>query len=524
MLKENFGKLVISEEEREFLIELEEKLPGEKHINNWDYRIKNNKIVKLDLSNKSLGIIPESIDNLSSLRRLNLNFNNLEFLPESICNIQSLMELYLLENKLISIPEQFGLLRNLKTLDLGFNQLRELPESIGRLRRLRHLLLTCNYLEKIPQSIGTFKQIQILDLSGNNITFFPLSKSDKAVEALDLSDTPLFNQNFNYQDILLITRLKRNRIMIHNSYETQVIFLDNWIETIEKKMEKKQEREGIWKEKLSVILGSYNLYDYDEEIIDAVKYRFCINRHYIRHGNDIEIGKSKFGGNPDVPENFEWPYWEGRPLSFLMQLNLEDFNIFTQNPFPVRRGFLYFFYDFEQGAGNNDFPNNREEWRVIYQEEKKSDLVRKPNPSIDRKYTYPTCLISLYPDIHLPAYPWHIFPDYSLKKIKEIEIDYSEFYRGTFDCDIQRFISENNLNHFGRHSIGSILSTHSLFGYPDQIQELGIMRGWRQLLQLGTDNIMRWKWGGGGYIHYMIKEEDFRKNNYNNIWLRIDCF
>ena len=48
---------------------------------------------------------------------------------------------------------------------------------------------------------------------------------------------------------------------------------------------------------------------------------------------NFPIGKSKFGGCPDLPDGFEWPYYEGinyedkienRPLAFLAQINLNE--------------------------------------------------------------------------------------------------------------------------------------------------------------------------------------------------------
>lgn len=31
----------------------------------------------------------------------------------------------------------------------------------------------------------------------------------------------------------------------------------------------------------------------------------------------LKLGQSRFGGLPDLPSDFDWPLWQGKPLSFL---------------------------------------------------------------------------------------------------------------------------------------------------------------------------------------------------------------
>ncbi len=62
----------------------------------------------------------------------------------------------------------------------------------------------------------------------------------------------------------------------------------------------------------------------------------------------IPLGASKFGGAPDVPPDFEWPVWNGKPLGFLAQINLEEVEPFdVENQLP-KSGLLSFFYDFQE--------------------------------------------------------------------------------------------------------------------------------------------------------------------------------
>ena len=62
--------------------------------------------------------------------------------------------------------------------------------------------------------------------------------------------------------------------------------------------------------------------------------------------NNSEItGKSKIGGRPYLPEDFIWPYYQGFPLSFLAQINLEEVNSFDKDKLLPNAGMLYFFYE-----------------------------------------------------------------------------------------------------------------------------------------------------------------------------------
>mgnify|MGYP002228684766 CR=1 FL=1 len=63
---------------------------------------------------------------------------------------------------------------------------------------------------------------------------------------------------------------------------------------------------------------------------------------------------TRFGGKPDVPSNFVWPYFEGkgldgtvanRPLTFLAQFNCEDLSKYDTEHLLPEHGILSFFYE-----------------------------------------------------------------------------------------------------------------------------------------------------------------------------------
>ncbi len=73
-----------------------------------------------------------------------------------------------------------------------------------------------------------------------------------------------------------------------------------------------------------------------------------------RAAEKLPLGASKFGGNPSVPRDFEWPIYrrEGndgeatsRPTTFLMQLNLEEIAPYDVEKRLPPRGLLAFFIE-----------------------------------------------------------------------------------------------------------------------------------------------------------------------------------
>jgi len=132
-------------------------------------------ITSIRLSMKNLnGTFPESIGNLTELKRLNL-FDNMEItgtIPDSIGQLTKLETLNLGLNKLSgSIPTSIGNLTKLKTLTLSKNNFSgAIPESIGNLTELTSMDLSSNNFEGvIPESFGKLTMLTSLLLNQNNL-------------------------------------------------------------------------------------------------------------------------------------------------------------------------------------------------------------------------------------------------------------------------------------------------------------------------------------------------------------------
>jgi len=387
--------------------------------------------------------------------RLWLGYSNISYLPESIGNLHFLKELDLTHCNLSALPEAIGNLKNLIELELFDNRLRSLPESISNLNSLKHL-----YTGRNPSLIPS-------------LIMNPYNFPSNVVPSDDLK----FISN---TALLKIAKYKTPG------------------------------SEKTWRKKFRVILEKNKLGNYADGIMNAIKCRIIIDKFYVGNESPRNVGFSKLGGNPDVPSEFEWPYWKERPLSFLMQLNLEDLKDFEYSQFYSQRGFLYFFFDPLQEEWGINYPKNREAWRIIYHDVDRSALLRTQNPSSDKKHTYPTCYISFFPDIHLPSQAIQLFYFMKGDKFTWHELDDFDIFYSKIRSKILNY---NN-----------VVDNHALFGYADMIQEGPFFTESIHLLQLGDDKQLKWRWGGGGRLHFYIKEDNLKKNHFDDVEMVLDCF
>lgn len=122
-------------------------------LNPPSFTIEDKRITVIELSNCNIKILPESIGNLTRLRKLYLENNELVSLPRSIGRLEKLERLIVNRNNLRRIPDTIGNLSSLRILNLQSNQLESLPSSIGKLSRLYVLDLEDNPLEDITNTL-----------------------------------------------------------------------------------------------------------------------------------------------------------------------------------------------------------------------------------------------------------------------------------------------------------------------------------------------------------------------------------
>ncbi|KAI8522792.1 hypothetical protein RHMOL_Rhmol13G0024100 [Rhododendron molle] len=147
------------------------------------------RLKKLYLSHCDVSHLPSEIGRLVTLEALILEGNNLVNLPGSICNLACLKNLNLSLCDVSHLPNEIGRLISLQKLNLGGNNLVTLPDSICNLACLEVLSLRQCNVSHLPDGIGMLSSLKWFDLTSNNVSILPNSFSDLAsLEILTLSN------------------------------------------------------------------------------------------------------------------------------------------------------------------------------------------------------------------------------------------------------------------------------------------------------------------------------------------------
>jgi Leucine-rich repeat (LRR) protein len=126
---------------------------------------------EIDLSNRSIRIIPKEIGVLTNLKSINLSRNLIETLPKEINNLINLEELDASDN----ILEEVNIwnLKKLKKLSLKLNDYLKIKIKIWDLKNLTKLNLSYNGSNKLANEIGNLTNLEFLNLSYNNLEDLP---------------------------------------------------------------------------------------------------------------------------------------------------------------------------------------------------------------------------------------------------------------------------------------------------------------------------------------------------------------
>ncbi|WP_028402657.1 YwqG family protein [Ectobacillus panaciterrae] len=211
-------------------------------------------------------------------------------------------------------------------------------------------------------------------------------------------------------------------------------------------------------------------------------------------------GRSKMGGVPDFPRDWEYPVYKDKPLHFLAQIDLSDL---PQEGFSYKlpqTGLMYFFYldDAEEGVWGE--PEQKDGWRVLYYGGALDEL--EPRAEADR--TYAQCSIS-FEITH---------------KIPELFIE--------DEADSDRFLQ------MLEELMPDRYDNHQMFGVPFSVQgevfeEMEYYtktnaQEFTLLFQIDSDwEHLKMQWGDMGMLYFCMSHEALENERFEDAWCIMQC-
>ncbi|WP_309119327.1 YwqG family protein [Paenibacillus sp.] len=250
----------------------------------------------------------------------------------------------------------------------------------------------------------------------------------------------------------------------------------------------------------------------------------------------IPIGSSKVGGDPDLPQQLEWPTWKNYSMTFIAQINLADCPAELSLP---KVGLLSFFYAVQAMDEEEDFYRNPETCRVIYTcADQLNPLLRREAPqNLNEEALMRSNRVSFVPSLSVPPSESAYLESLGLGWRGDRE-DFDKYW-GIFLPALSK-----NWNQEG--------FIHRIMGHPDQIQgdmQVGCemiyggytldnlekntelykqvvasARKWRLLLQIDSEEdktgIM---WGDVGRLYFWIHEDDLKVLRFHRVFCEMQC-
>lgn len=247
---------------------------------------------------------------------------------------------------------------------------------------------------------------------------------------------------------------------------------------------------------------------------------------------DMPPGASRFGGVPDLPPDFDWPHADGRQLSFVAQLRLDELPTHARFGLP-EEGWLCFFYD-DRAQPSGIRPADRDHWRVVHFGGRPGDLTSRTAGGRLRSSKWQSCIARFSPGWSLPAPSHPAAAELGL----ELEDDAVwERYMALLDrlAGIDRrprplhqlFGYARPLQHAMVQQVALVAAGIDLGSVTD-LEEPVVRRTlerapeWELLLQLDSDSEgPGWSWADAGRLYVWLSRPDRVARSFDRAWLRL---
>jgi len=287
-------------------------------------------------------------------------------------------------------------------------------------------------------------------------------------------------------------------------------------------------------DELKEAIKTHKLENFEKEILNLAKPSIQILREKVDE-DSIPIGASKLGGNPDLPEDFEWQSYEEKPLTFIGQFNLSELHPYDKENLLPDTGILYFFYAVDSiiwGAAEH-----KGGWQIYYLEDENAPLTRRQHPQAEGEYTkidkLPVNQVKYETAITLPRIYRNEFKEKGLNITTK---DEREAYWRLFWQE-----SNQPLHYFfgdptpvqgdvlweaveGSQNIKPDFDTHHKRN-ENQIEHIKSERdNWLFLFQVDTDDDLDVMWGDAGMLYICIPKKDLQDRNFDACWTIMQCY
>lgn len=249
----------------------------------------------------------------------------------------------------------------------------------------------------------------------------------------------------------------------------------------------------------------------------------------------LPVSESHFGGLPDLPDGCAWPCFEGKPLAFIGQLNLEQIAAqIPDAPLPKRGLLSFFLADDELVEMTDESPVSGEQaWRMLYfpsLEGLASVRQRVPQAVGNGIVAYPQAALKFAKKgAVMPAVDSLLITNLSLSEEEtenyiQLAKQLPEPYFGHQIFGFPGLIQSNTLElecellSRGRDPYRTVPESD-----PDSAQIHQAAAEWRLLLQLASDNQLKWLWGDAGTVYWLIRREDLAAQDFGKTRVMFQC-
>ena len=249
--------------------------------------------------------------------------------------------------------------------------------------------------------------------------------------------------------------------------------------------------------------------------------------------NERSVGRSRLGGLPLLPPQYDWPRSKNRPLDFLLQIDLGDTKDLDDSGALPTSGLLTFFYDLDNQPWGYD-PNELDGFRV--------DLVLSdtliPTELPSREFALPEHVLTFKSTVTFPHFGSRAY-DLLEREAKLTSQESDNYFEFLEVFEKQSYSSEpvplhrllgHSANIQGDMQLEAQLVTNGLYcggpsGYSDlRAKELESgVDDWLLLLQLDSDQSADFMWGDAGMLYYWIRFEDLVSRRFNRTWMTLQC-